>query len=150
MNLPEINKSIKNLLQGLDYKELPNYPNIVGIVNESTITFIVASGTYDNESNYMELELRLSIACDKRTTDEQSIEQLDNLEELIGFIIRKFHKRPIKNCKPILNKSFEITTPESGKWKAFILFRIYTELDSEYEDSLETGLPVETITRDYI
>lgn len=162
MNIILINRQIKELLAGLDYATLPNYPNISGFIGQSTIAFIVGSAKYA-DGDYADLELRISIATEKRTEDPTSEAQdlsqplvLDredeqNLEELIGFIVSKFHKRPLKGTKPITFKSFEISPPQSGKWRALVLFSILQAIDSGYEQELDSADPLtKVIDRRYV
>jgi hypothetical protein len=161
VNIPEINKQIAGFLVGLDYAQLPNLPNTFGINSQSTITFVVASGVSD-EGGYCNLELRVSLACTNRTKsdgNEQSqfefiaaTEQIEtNLEELIGIIISKFYKRSLKGTRPIDFKNFEISPPQSGKWRALILFTIPVQIESEYERELYPKEPtVKFIDRQYL
>lgn len=158
MNLFLINQQIKALLSQLDYGTLPIYPNIVGFINQHTITYIIASGKY-NEDDYIDLELRISIATQKRAREDLPSEppsDLDskieeNLDDLIDLILKKFHKRPLKGTRPIKAKSFEVTTPQSGKWRALVLFSITTTLESDYENEIDPTDPLtKIIDRRYI
>lgn len=159
MNLIEINENIKNLLAGLDYNTLPNLPNISGFNEQSTITFIIGSGTYVDD-NYVDLELRISIAATLRTEEENADDDLSNfineeisrnLDELITTVISIFHNRPLFGTKPVTFKSFEISPPQSGKWRALLLFTVPTRITSNYENEIEGIEPtIQTIENTYI
>lgn len=151
MDLKSINNEIKEILEGLDYTTLSNFPNISGYLEQSAIAFIIGSGVYV-DVDHTELELRMSVASERRTdnTPESNGVEERNLEDLLCFLISLLHKHPIKGCKPCVFKSFEISPPQSGKWRALVLFTIQARLNSSYYDDLDLALPTKIIDRRYL
>lgn len=151
MDLKSINNEIKEILEGLDYTTLPNFPNISGYLEQSAIAFIIGSGVYV-DVDYAELELRMSVASERRTdnTTESNIDEDKNLEDLLCFVIALLHRKPIKGCKPIVFKSFEISPPQSGKWRALVLFTLQVKLTSSYIEDMDLVPLTKIIDRRYV
>lgn len=147
MNLKEISLDIYNLLEEFKVVDLPNYPNVAGLFNQSTTTFVIDSGSYESDGTeyLMNLTLKISVASENRIVDT---EESSSLYTLISLILQKIFKKIIKNCRPIDNPTFEITTPESGAWKALLTFRIPAYLT--YDDGNGTGTRIQSIIYDYI
>ena len=148
MNVININASISRLLSAYDSGTLPVNPNIAGFNSQHTVTYVIASGKYDDD-NIVNLELRISIQSDKRTGDTDD-DARTNLDQLISEIIEIFHNRPLTNTKPISFENYEISPPESGKWRALLIFTIPVQIQGNYQQEIFDGPLTKIIDRRYV
>lgn len=133
--LSEINRAILGILEEFQVRELPNLPNILGVLEETTITFAVISGSVtDNKIN---LKCNISLASEFRTTSPEAggcgyiEEDKLSLDELFTRVIYKIHKKKISGCEGIRVSDCEFFTPASGKWRALISITIPWYFDYE-------------------
>lgn len=148
MNLKEISANIFNLLEEFEVIDLPNYPNVVGIFNESTTTFVIDSGSFeiDGSQYLMNLSLKISLSSSSRIDDTD----FTSLYTLISLIIQKLFKKILPNCRAINDPGFEIVSPESGAWKALLTFNIPAYIYYDDGNGNGTGTRIERIEYEYI
>jgi hypothetical protein len=73
----------------------------------------------------IELQLKVSLACEKRTSFGQDYDGYDgDLESLISVILWTLRGAVIPGCKQIIFNDFEKFVPDSGKWRSILTFTI--------------------------
>jgi hypothetical protein len=135
MSFTAITEQIADILQDYKIYDLPNQPNLGGIINQSEITYAIVSGSVNGE--YLNLSLNVSIASDMRHGDDD-ITNKKSLDVLVFDIIYKLHRTKLKGCGLTKLNNFENFTPESGKWRSLLtftipLFLIYNTLENNCE-----------------
>lgn len=122
MKLKDLDIFIGNLLTGFDTKPLPDLPNISGIFNQSDISYAIING--DAETNdFCNVTFQISVSKVSRIDDTNS------LYDLIYAIIYQLNKVKYPNGGLIKFLSFELFTPESGKWRALVNFQVLIPID---------------------
>lgn len=142
MYLPAITKSIAKLLVDFEMKELPNYPNLYGVYEQSQVIYEITEGEDDGLSfteDIINLTLKVSLACEQRTNKNDDFVSVEyDLESLISYLIQKLRKAMIPGCKLIQFRNFQKFAPDSGKYRALLTFNIpayITKLPGESEDN---------------
>lgn len=144
MNLPEISKNVGRILKEFGAKELTTYPFLYGIYEQSEVVFDIGSGVIESNNlieTVINLSLTIGIACEKRTVDDSG-EDSDterDLESLISALIIKLNKTTLPGTKRFQFQRFTKLTPESGKWRAALVFNIpayLTDLEENFNDGI--------------
>lgn len=130
MKLKELDIFIGNLLTDFDTKSLPNLPNISGIFNQSDISYAIIKGETDNANNYCDVNFQISISKESRIDDESS-----SLYDLIYAVIYQINKKKYPNGGLLKFTSFELFTPDSGKWRALLDFQVLVPIDIYVDDN---------------
>jgi len=131
MKLKELDIFIGNLLTDFDTKSLPNLPNISGIFNQCDISYAIIKGESDNANNYCDVNFQVSVSKESRITDIDD----DSLYDLIHAVIYQLNKKKYPDGGLIKFTSFELFTPDSGKWRALLDFQVSIPIDIFVEDN---------------
>lgn len=130
MKLKELDIFIGNLLVDFDTKSLPNLPNISGIFNQSDISYALIKGESDNANNYCDVNFQISVSKESRIDNESS-----SLYDLVYAVIYQLNKKKYPNGGLIKFTSFELFTPDSGKWRALLDFQVLVPIDIYADDN---------------
>lgn len=130
MKLKELDIFIGNLLVDFDTKSLPNLPNISGIFNQSDISYALIKGESDNANNYCDVNFQISVSKESRIDNESS-----SLYDLVYAVIYQLNKKKYPNGGLIKFTSFELFTPDSGKWRALLDFQVLVPIDIYVDDN---------------
>ena len=127
MKLAEFNNLIEITLAELAVRDLPNSVNSEGIINQTNVTYAIASGKVSSDPNFLTVRLNISIAADYRRDNVEEKECLTykeviSLYSLIERVTYLLHKTKIKGGSLIRLVGFENFTPESGKWRCLMNF----------------------------
>lgn len=131
MKLKELELFIGALLTNFNTKGLPNLPNIAGIFNQSDISYAIVKGEATASGNFCEVTFQISASKSDRidTGDNTS------LYDLIQGIVFTLNKIKYPSGGLINLESFELFTPESGKWRALLDFNVSIPIDSNVDDN---------------
>jgi hypothetical protein len=146
MNLKLINDRLSELLSELNINELPNMPNIGGIIEESEVTFVIVSGEKNKDkrdSVRHSINISLSATLRKEKLNDAGVicckEDENTLYELIDKVIFSVHKQILSGHGQFLFVAYENFSPDSGKWRSLLKFTVETFIDTKI-DSLCEGL----------
>jgi hypothetical protein len=139
MNLSGLNNKITELLSDFQYKDLPNLPNLNGLIESSDITSAIISGNRIDR-DIINVKINISVSATFRTNPIKDIcnytdKEQKNLYSLIYAVVHKLQKRGVDGGGTLTLSSFENYTPESGKWRSLITFEVPMAIDSEIDEN---------------
>lgn len=123
MNLNIVNIQLGELLEEFNAKDLPNYPNIKGAFNQTSVTFAIADGerTDNTRVGFITININVSIAAELRKDDES---EKVNLYGLMDAVTNKLENKKIKYGGRLELQNFENFTPDSGMWRSLLVFSV--------------------------
>jgi hypothetical protein len=135
----DITEKLNRILKEFEVTELPNTPNIGGIIDESEISFVITSGEIDTEDRDTishRINISVSATMRKNVVDKAGVNCGDiekfALYDLVEKVIFKVHKQ--YNFKFV---NYEFFTPESGKWRSLLVFSVKTRFTSDIDKICE-------------
>lgn len=132
MNLSEITDNLRVLMSEFQAKELPNYPNVLAVFQQSEIVYEITDGETATDNlieSTINLTLKIAVSSRTRTNDDNNSPR--DLNTLISVLVNTLRKKNLPNCKNIRFNSFTKFTPESGLWRAILNFTIVAYLDDD-------------------
>ena len=133
MDLKAINLELIELLKNFEVHDLPNKPNIRGIFNSSDITIAISNGVRSSIKGFITLTIQISVASSERLVS--TVDEENSLYELIELLLNNLEDKKLKNSGHLQIQSFENLIPESGKWRAILVFNLQTPIKSaKYQD----------------
>lgn len=130
MNLKQLDEDITNLLKDFEVRELPNLPNLNGVIEQSDVTFAIISGSIvDKNVIKIRINISLSAIFRKDVTPPHQPCNYSNYEQttlygLLQAVVYKLQKQKVKEGGYLELVSFENFTPDSGKWRNLISFDV--------------------------
>lgn len=128
MDLNILSSTIRDSLVALNAKDLPNLPNLGGVFEQTDITYAIVSGQRI-DTNTINIKFNVSIAATFRTRelDESNYyteAEEKNLYSLIYQVVYILQKKKSVSGGLVRLLSFELFTPESGKWRGLLAFDV--------------------------
>lgn len=134
MNLKYVSETVLTTLIDYEVKDLPNQPNLNGVIEQSDITFAIISGQRNNDNATIKVVINVSISATFRIKNDRDDQQ--HLYGLMRGVINKLHNRKVPNNGGLIKLlNFENYAPESGKWRSLLTFEVDIYIENEKDDN---------------